>query len=473
VAAILVVALLVLVYLPRGGFASTRTVTFALGNGTAKGWSVSLFPCGIYYCTPSRGQSEISTSGGGLTFTVGGVYYGYRVTPPEPQFYSTLNAVSGPGCPGIVTNVEEIHETDYSVSPTSGTVLTPSNTTVSLALNSHTWTLPTCAGNPVYEAPSIFWSWVDSVWEWLGQPTFYYGPGHVGGSSAPAGHNITPYKLLYDPNSGAVLASSPATDQILGYDVRTGALTTIVNLTGSPLGLAYDPKVPAILAATNGSGIFELNPTSYTLIKHVNSSGILNSIMFDKYNGRVYVTNSSGGAVDILNGSTLSLIHNVSVGVGPVSIAAVPGGAVYVVCFGSNVVAEISPGGNVSRWAQTGTAPISIIFDPVSNHLLVSNFGSKTLDSWPLKLPFYSHHPVASAKVGPLPTDIVCPSVGDCLVPSMTNESIVLLNRTSLTIDGYFSMNSTVWPTSLLIHGNTLWVSGFGNKAVVRVTPIP
>src|SRR5271154_2269259 len=96
----------------------------------------------------------------------------------------------------------------------------------------------------------------------------------------------------------------------------------------------------------------------------------------------IYVVNSSGNSVSVINGATNSVIATVNTGSNPVALAVNPlSNMVYVVNNGSSNITAINGATNATSTITDANAisPVAVALDPLTNMVYVANFESNNL----------------------------------------------------------------------------------------------
>jgi len=228
--------------------------------------------------------------------------------------------------------------------------------------------------------------------------------------TANPSNGLSPYK--YQWYEGLICASANkivgATSSILTTSVlnRTATFSVKVNdsstglptssvcspvtvaVVQGPEGVAVDSRTGMIYVADAGTNsISIINGTTQTLVANLSVGINPWGIAVDPYTNMVYVTNMGSSNVAIVNGlngtnhvpSVAKLVH---VGNSPKGVA-VDGATdlVYVVNSADNTVTVMSGGGMVFATPSVGQSPVGIAVDNVTDVIYVANLGSNSLSA--------------------------------------------------------------------------------------------
>ncbi len=191
------------------------------------------------------------------------------------------------------------------------------------------------------------------------------------------------------------LSQTLSGDKLYSINNGTGDVTVIATVDRSivksvPTGLA---PVWAVISS-DGARLYILNQGNDTVtVMETVTDTVLNTVplpggsgstfmVFDPRLLRVYVANTGGGSVSIINADRNSVnflaVTTVPVGLAPTSVTALADGSrAYVANSGSNTVSVINTLNNtVMRTVPVGLAPLSVASAPDSSRVYAANSGS-------------------------------------------------------------------------------------------------
>jgi YVTN family beta-propeller protein len=156
-------------------------------------------------------------------------------------------------------------------------------------------------------------------------------------------------------------------------------------------------------------------------------------VAFDSGNGDIYVTDSQGGNVTVINGSTEKDVANVTVGANPAGVVYDSGtNRVYVVNSFGNSVSVISSTNVVTATFAVPSEPAGIAYDSASGDLYVTQEGANSTSVYQ---PGDTSAPIATIHVGLQPIAAVYdPGNTEVYVANSNSSNVSAINTTTNTV---------------------------------------
>jgi YVTN family beta-propeller protein len=148
----------------------------------------------------------------------------------------------------------------------------------------------------------------------------------------------------------------------------------------------------------------------------------------------IYVVNSAGNSVSVINGATNTLTTTVTTGTTPVALAVNPlTNMVYVANNGSNNITVIDGTNNTASTITNpnGIAPVAVALNPVTNIVYVANGGSNNLTV----INGANNTVVATVGGGSNPTAVVVnPATDMVYVANRSSNNVTVVNGSNNTV---------------------------------------
>jgi len=195
-----------------------------------------------------------------------------------------------------------------------------------------------------------------------------------------------------------VYVANQGDNTISVYNPTTGSITsTITQANGlhlNPIAMVASSDSAYVFVVTQGNGstpgtLDIINTANDTIGGSVTVGVGPTSISLDTFLNRLYVANTGGNSVTVLDATSVTLgvnppiriLGTTSVGSAPVSVAALPNGLnFYVANSGSNDVSVVSSSSfGVVGTVPVGQNPIFIASEPTSTKVYTANAGSGTI----------------------------------------------------------------------------------------------
>jgi YVTN family beta-propeller protein len=219
-----------------------------------------------------------------------------------------------------------------------------------------------------------------------------------------------------------------------------------------PVGILYDPYNGLVYVADNGNNqITVINPTTMSVVDTIDVSGGPIRMALDPTNQLIYVTLSSSNQVAVLNQSTNAIVDYIPVGPSPLGIIYAEG-LIYVANSGETTISVINPNTDqVINTISTSGNPLCLAFDPVNGMIYATtNKGVAVIN------------PQTDSQVAtiPLPFSLgiaVDPSTGYVYVAVASRDYVAVINPSTNTVVNEIVTGSS--PTEIKIGGNLMFVT--------------
>ncbi|HYZ58865.1 MAG TPA: beta-propeller fold lactonase family protein [Nitrososphaeraceae archaeon] len=323
------------------------------------------------------------------------------IPPKPPQPLPTIETITGFSAPyGITLNPDNdlMYVSNYGQFNTTGTVSVINGTTNTIVANVPVGKNPQAivynpanglvyAANTLSNTLSIINGTSNSL---VGSIIVDAFPG-----KNPTGITINPINnIIYVTNMGSNTVS--VINGTTNVVVKNITLATVKQEAGagaggtsffSPAGIAYNSDNGNLYVTNRGSdSISVINGTTNTLVDEISVNSIApSSITYNAANNYIYVTNMGSNTVSVINGTTNTIVANIPVGLGPNGIAYNQNnGDVYVANSINGTISIVDGLENT----VTSTIPLGInnnpndIFYNVDNdRLFVTNTNSSTVSA--------------------------------------------------------------------------------------------
>lgn len=195
--------------------------------------------------------------------------------------------------------------------------------------------------------------------------------------------------IALNPSSGLLYVPDPLSARVTVIGSANGTLVATVPVGFEPAGVAYNSLLQQLFVANCASGnVSILSAATNRPVGTVSlgSNTCPDAILYDSFDGRVYVTEAATGQVVVLGGVfDQTPIASLTVGAVPDALVLDSfNDAVYVACRGSNSVSAIVASGSnlsVTSVVPVGFGPSGLSYDFGTDTLFVANLGSGTISS--------------------------------------------------------------------------------------------
>jgi len=205
-------------------------------------------------------------------------------------------------------------------------------------------------------------------------------------------------------------------------------------------------------------------PQTVTATLNVGSSPA--AIAVNPVTSTVYVVNSAGNSVSVINGATNSVTATVSTGTNPVAVAVNSlTNTVYVANNGSNNITVINGANNTASTVTdpNAIAPVALALDPLTNMVYVADSGSNNLTV----INGAGNTVAATVGVGTNPSAVVVnPATNTVFVANRASSNVTVVNGASNTVAATVDVGTN--PTALTVDAatNMVYVANNGSNNV-------
>jgi len=207
-----------------------------------------------------------------------------------------------------------------------------------------------------------------------------------------------PVAIVQQPNGGYVYVANLGDNTISVYNPVSQSVSSTITQAGglhqNPVAMvaSSDGAYTYVVCQGNGSApgwLDIINTTTNTIGGSVQVGLSPSSVYLDTFLNRLYVANTGGNSVTVLDASNVALgvtppiptLATVTVGSAPVSVAALPNGlSFYVANSASNTVSVVSSSSfGVVGTVPVGQKPIFVATEPSSTKVFSANAAGGTI----------------------------------------------------------------------------------------------
>ena len=200
--------------------------------------------------------------------------------------------------------------------------------------------------------------------------TFSYSVGNVPGYFA-------------SPTSGSVMVSGTTSVAIRFSTVAAGKLSATISGLNQPTGGVFNPLNETVfITDSGGNDVSILNGSTNVVMGKISIPTGSYGATYDTLNRYIYVvSNGARGNVTAINASTGAVVATIPVGDNPYAIAFDPvNGFLYVPNEGSDNVSVINGSNNsVVKTLNVSLEPEGAVYDPLNGYIFVTNFFSNNI----------------------------------------------------------------------------------------------
>lgn len=261
------------------------------------------------------------------------------------------------------------------------------------------------------------------------------------------GYFDDPTDPLYDSDNGAVYVSEPNSNSLAVINASSDTVQGVIAVGSCPESLAYDsPAHMLYVADFCSSNLTVVNTTSGVALKdNITVCGGPGALLFDPDTTDLYLTCDSTEEVLVISTTREAVVAHLSVGgrsfndSAPTALAYDPQNRyIYVADQDSNNISVINS--STESFVGSGVGPIpgpiSVLFDPLNDGLLVGRYGSGLT-------PVFLDR---GNRIGsPLPTGGELVS----LVLDPANGVVFGVNQGDSSIAAIYARNLTIWQRSI------------------------
>ena len=160
-----------------------------------------------------------------------------------------------------------------------------------------------------------------------------------------------------------------------------GDIIATISVGSSPKGIAFDSANNRMYVANSAGNTVSVIDTSDNSVdaSTISVGSSPQGIAFDSANNRMYVANYGPNTVSVINTATNAVIATISVGSNPYDVAFdSANNRMYVANYGGNTVSVIDTSDNSvdPSTISVGSSPHGIAFDSANNRMYVVNYGN-------------------------------------------------------------------------------------------------
>jgi YVTN family beta-propeller protein len=310
----------------------------------------------------------------------------------------------------------------------------------------------------------------------------------ITGFSAPYGITLNPDNdLMYVSNYGQF----NTTGTVSVINGTTNTIVANIPVGKNPQAIVYNPANGLVYAANTLSNTLSIiNGTSNSLVGSIiveafpgkNPTGIT----INPINNTIYVTNMGSNTVSVINGTTNVVVKNITlatveqevgVGAGGTSFFSPAGiaynsdnGNLYVTNRGSDTISVINGTTNtlVDEISVNSVAPSGIIYNAANNYIYVTNMGSNTVSV----INGTTNNIVANIPVGLGPSGITYnQNNGDVYVANSINGTISIMDGLENTVTSTIPLGINNNPNDIFynVDNDRLFVTNTNSSTVSAI----
>jgi YVTN family beta-propeller protein len=218
-------------------------------------------------------------------------------------------------------------------------------------------------------------------------------------------------------------------------------------------------------AALSVQGTFAQNVTASVLVGSSPAAVAVNPVT-----DTIYVVNSSGNSVSVINGATNAVTATVNTGTNPVALAVNPlSNMVYVVNNGSSNITAINGATNATSTITNpnGIGPVAVALNPLTNMVYVANFESNNLTV----INGTGNTVAATVGAGNNPTAVaVNPATNMVYVANRASSNVTVVNGANNTVAATVTTGTN--PVSLAVDTatNTIYAANNGSSNLTVIS---
>lgn len=185
--------------------------------------------------------------------------------------------------------------------------------------------------------------------------------------------------------TGAGAFLNKLTVQILAQSTTgSTSLSTLIISTGDqPNSIAYDSiNNRMYVSNTVGQSITVIDCSDNSILTTISIGTLVSGIEYDPFHGRMYVSKFGTNSVCVIDcGSNTIIVNSISVGTGPQELKYNPENKKIYVCNGDSTTVSVidTISNTVTSTITVGSGPIYIAYDSSNNRMYVSNLNDSTI----------------------------------------------------------------------------------------------
>ncbi len=141
----------------------------------------------------------------------------------------------------------------------------------------------------------------------------------------------TPTGVTFDPTGSTAYVTNQLSDNVGVVNVATFTQVHTIHVTGDPFAVITSPDGARVFASTNANSVFRLDPAAGTVTGSANSYGAASTMTMNPAGTLLYASVPFGGAVVVLNPSTMAVVDTLPIGGKPQGLAVSPDGTLLYV----------------------------------------------------------------------------------------------------------------------------------------------
>ena len=315
-------------------------------------------------------------------------------TPPPPEPPHEIVTISGFSAPnGIALDPDNglVYVSNYGQFNTTGTVSIINETTSTVIGNLSVGKNPQAIA---YNLANGFFYVANTLSNTL---SIINGTNSSLIGSIPVGEfpGMNPTGIVTNSINNTVYVTNVGSNTVSVVNGTTNAVVSNVTSTSaeegggsgffSPAGIAYNSDNGNLYVANRGSDtVSVINGSTNSLVNEITLDTIAPSgIIYNAANNYIYVTNAGSNNVTVINGTTNAVVEKVLVGLGPNGIAYdQSNGNVYVANYMNGTISVIDGLTNDvtdTITLGTGSTPSGILYNPDTDSLFVADNSSSTV----------------------------------------------------------------------------------------------
>ncbi|MEU1995031.1 hypothetical protein ABZ511_11315 [Nocardia gamkensis] len=172
---------------------------------------------------------------------------------------------------------------------------------------------------------------------------------------------------------------SPAGARAAGAAAIPATVTSTIAVGAQPWGVAVDPNTDSVFVTNSAGNSVSVINTRTSAAASVTAPGMVKpaAVAIDAAAGIAYVTNAGSGSVSLINTRSRAVVGSIAVGAGPYGIAVDSAAhTAFVTNFEANTVSVIDTGSRVvTATIPVGSHPYGVAVDPGTRGAFVANAG--------------------------------------------------------------------------------------------------
>jgi len=248
-----------------------------------------------------------------------------------------------------------------------------------------------------------------------------------------------------------------------------GDIIATISVGSSPKGIAFDSANNRMYVANSAGNTVSVIDTSDNSVdaSTISVGSSPQGIAFDSANNRMYVANYGPNTVSVINTATNAVIATISVGSNPYDVAFdSANNRMYVANYGGNTVSVIDTSDNSvdPSTISVGSGPRDITFDSANNRMYVTNTGSNNVSV----INTATNAVIATISVGSSPRGVAFDSANNRMyVVNNGPNNVSVIDTSDNSVDpSTISVGSSPHGIAFDSANNRMYVVNYGNSKV-------